>query len=100
MSLYALVGRDRDDSLTTRLKVRDEHLARLRELVEEGRLILAGPFPRIDADEPTAAGFSGSLIVAEFDNLQQATQWFEQDPYVTTGVFASYEVQPFIKALP
>lgn len=100
MSLYALIGRDREDSLGARLEVRGEHLARVRELLDEGRLVIAGPFPSIDADEPTPAGFAGSLIVAEFDSLEQARQWFDQDPYVTTGVFASYEVRPFIRVLP
>jgi uncharacterized protein YciI len=100
MSLYALIGHDREDSLPHRLKVRQEHLARVRELLDEGRLVLAGPFPAVDADEPTAAGFTGSLIVAEFDTLEQADEWFAQDPYVTDGVFASYEVRPFIQVLP
>lgn len=100
MSLYALVGRDRPDALAQRLKVRAEHLQRVRELADEGRIVLAGPFPAVDADEPTVAGFTGSLIVAEFDSLEAACSWFEQDPYVATGVFASYEVLPFIQVLP
>jgi uncharacterized protein YciI len=100
MSLYAIVGRDRDNSLDARMQVRSEHLARVRELLAEGRLILAGPFPRIDAEEAGEAGFSGSLIVAEFDNLDEATRWVEQDPYVTSGVFSSFEVQPFMQVLP
>lgn len=100
MSLYALIGRDREDSLDARMRVRSEHLARVRELLAEGRLVLAGPFPRIDADEAGQAGFNGSLIVAEFDTLEDATGWIEQDPYVTSGVFSSYEVQPFMQVLP
>jgi uncharacterized protein YciI len=100
MSLYAIIGRDRDSSLDTRMRVRSEHLARVRDLLAEGRLILAGPFPRIDAEEAGQAGFSGSLIVAEFDTLEEATRWIEQDPYVTSGVFSSFEVQPFMQVLP
>jgi len=100
MSLYAIIGRDRDDSLEARMKVRAEHLARARELAAEGRLILAGPFPHVDADEPNQAGFAGSLIVGEFDSLEDARRWIEQDPYVTSGVFSSVEVKPFIQVLP
>jgi len=100
VSLYALIGLDREDSLAARLKVRDEHLARLRELLDDGRLVIAGPFPAVDADEPTPAGFEGTLIIAEFDSLEQAFQWLEADPYVTTGVFVSYQVRPFIQVLP
>jgi uncharacterized protein YciI len=100
MSLYALIARDGEDSLRRRLAVREAHLARVRELLDEGRLVVAGPFPAVDADEPSAAGFAGSLIVAEFDTLEQAREWFGQDPYVTGGVFVSYEVRPFIQVLP
>lgn len=100
MSLYALIGRDREGSLAQRMKVRAEHLARVRELADEGRLVVAGPFPVVDADEPTQAGFAGSLIVAEFDSLEAATDWFQHDPYVTTGVFHATEVRPFIQVLP
>ena len=100
MSLYALIGHDRDDSLEQRMKVRPEHLERVRELADQGRLVVAGPFPAIDADEPTPAGFTGSLIVAEFDSLEVATQWFEQDPYVISGVFQRIEVRPFRQVLP
>jgi uncharacterized protein YciI len=100
MSLYAIIGRDSEDSLEARLRVRGEHLARVRELMAEGRLVLAGPFPRIDADEAGQAGFCGSLIVAEFDTLEDASRWIEQDPYVTSGVFSSFEVKPFMQVLP
>jgi uncharacterized protein YciI len=100
MSLYAIIGRDRDDSLEARMKVRAEHLARASELAAEGRLVLAGPFPRVDADEANQAGFNGSLIVAEFESLEDAQRWTEQDPYVTSGVFSSFEVRPFIQVLP
>ena len=100
MSLYALIGHDRPESLQLRMSVRAEHLQRVRKLADEGRIAIAGPFPAVDADEPTAAGFTGSLIVAEFDSLEQASQWFAADPYVTAGVFASYEVRPFLRVLP
>jgi len=100
MSLYALIGNDHPDSLQLRMSVRAEHLARVRELADEGRIAIAGPFPAVDADEPTDAGFTGSLIVAEFDSLEQATEWFAADPYVTSGVFSTYEVRPFLRVLP
>lgn len=100
MSLYALIGHDRSGSLPLRMKVRAEHLARVRALADAGRIIVAGPFPAVDADEPTPAGFTGSLIVAEFESLQQAEEWFAADPYVTAGVFASHEVRPFLQVLP
>ena len=100
MSLYALIGLDRPDSLALRMSVRAEHLARVRQLADEGRIAIAGPFPAVDADEPTAAGFTGSLIVAEFDSLEDAVEWFAADPYVTAGVFSSYDVRPFLRVLP
>lgn len=100
MSLYALIGHDRAESLQLRMSVRAEHLERVRKLADEGRIAIAGPFPAVDADEPTAAGFTGSLIVAEFDSLEQASEWFAADPYVTSGVFARYEVRPFLRVLP
>ena len=100
MSLYAMIGRDRENSLDARLQVRDEHLSRVQALLADGRLVIAGPFPAIDAEEATKAGFTGSLIVAEFDSLDDATDWFLGDPYVTSGVFASYEVKPFMQVLP
>ena len=100
MSLYAIIGRDRAASLEARRSARPEHLARVQELVTAGRLVLAGPLPRVDADEPTAAGFAGSLIVAEFDTLEEAQGWADADPYVTGGVFVTCEVHPFIKVLP
>jgi len=100
MSLYALIGHDRAGSLPLRMKVRAEHLARVRALADAGRIVVAGPFPAVDADEPTPAGFTGSLIVAEFGSLQEAEVWFAADPYVTAGVFASHEVRPFLQVLP
>jgi uncharacterized protein YciI len=100
MSLYVLIGHDRPDSLELRLSVRAEHLARVRQLADAGRVAIAGPFPAVDADEPTSAGFTGSLIIAEFDSLDEALEWFADDPYVTAGVFASHEVRPFLRMLP
>lgn len=82
------------------MEVRAEHLERVRRLADEGRIVVAGPFPAVDSDEPTAAGFTGSLIVAEFPSLEEAADWFAADPYVTAGVFASHEVRPFLQVLP
>ena len=98
--LYAIIGEDREDSLEARLEARPEHLARLKALQDEGRLILAGPHPAVDCEDPGPAGFSGSLIVAEFLDLETAKAWAEEDPYTTTGVFASVKVKPFRKVLP
>lgn len=100
MSLYALIGLDRADSLPARLRVREAHLDRVRALADAGRVVVAGPFPAIDCDIPGEAGFTGSLIVAEFDDLEAARLWFEDDPYVTNSVFQSHEVRPFIQVLP
>jgi hypothetical protein len=97
---YAIVGIDVPDSLERRLSVRTAHLERLSKLKEEGRLLLAGPFPTIDALDPGPAGFSGSLIVAEFDSLEEAKTWAEADPYIGAGVYASVSVRPFRKVLP
>ena len=100
MSLYALIGHDGEDSLERRMKVRADHLARVRELSDEGRLVVAGPFPAVDCDEPTPSGFTGSLIIAEFESLDAARDWWERDPYVSAGVFASIDVRPFMQVLP
>jgi uncharacterized protein YciI len=97
---YAIMGRDVEDSLQRRLAVREAHLERVRALVDEGRLLLAGPHPAIDAEDPGPAGFSGSLIVAEFDSLEAARAWAAADPYATSGVFAEIEVKPFRVVLP
>ena len=97
---YAIFGEDREDSLEARLKARPAHLERIKQLQECGRLLLAGPHPAIDSEDPGPAGFSGSLIVAEFDDLEQARRWADEDPYTLTGVFASVSVKPFIKVLP
>jgi uncharacterized protein YciI len=94
------MGTDREDSLEARLAVRPEHLERIQVLQNEGRLILAGPHPAIDSEDPGPAGFSGSLIVAEFDDLETAQKWAEEDPYARTGVFSNVLVKPFKKVLP
>ena len=98
--LYAIIGHDVSSSLEKRLAARPAHIARLQLLQEAGRLILAGPFPAVDALDPATAGFSGSLIVAEFPALQAAQTWAEADPYMTTGVYATVEVKPFRKTMP
>lgn len=97
---YVIIGRDVPDSLDARLAARPAHLARLQALQLEGRLRLAGPLPRIDAEDPGPAGFSGSLIVAEFPDLAAARAWAEADPYLDAGVYASVEVHPFRPVLP
>ena len=98
--LYAIIGHDVPDSLAKRMAARPAHLSRLHILQDEGRLLLAGPFPAVDAPDPGAAGYTGSLIVAEFASLQAAQQWADAEPYLEAGVFASISVQPFRKVLP
>lgn len=98
--LYALIGEDAPDSLAARMAARPEHVERLQALKAEGRLILAGPFPAIDSPDPGPAGFSGSLIVAEFASLAEAERWLAEDSYVRQGVFARTTVRPFKKVLP
>ena len=98
--LYTIIGQDVPDSLGKRLSARPAHVARLQALQDEGRLILAGPFPAIDASDPAAAGFSGSLIVAEFAALSEAETWAQADPYMTAGVYAQVAVKPFRKTFP
>ncbi len=97
---YSIVGHDTANSLEKRLAARPEHVERLQQLIAEGRLLLAGPNPAIDSPDPGPAGFSGSLIVAEFDSLQQAQAWADDDPYCRHGVYQSVEVKPFNKVLP
>lgn len=97
---YAIIGTDSENSLQQRLAVRPQHLQRLNALQDDGRLLLAGPFPAVDANDPGPAGFSGSLIVAEFDSLEAATAWADADPYVTEGVFSTVVIKPFKKVLP
>jgi uncharacterized protein YciI len=98
--LYAIRGTDVPDSLEKRKTARPAHLARLEQLRDAGRLVVSGPFPAIDAEDPGPAGFTGSLIVAEFDSLEEARAWAEADPYVAAGVYAEVSVQPFRKVLP
>ena len=98
--LYVIIGRDAPGSLPTRRRVRSEHLARARELSDAGRIVIAGPCPVNDSPDPGDAGFTGSVIIAEFDSLQAAKDWVAADPYVTEGVFESHEVRPFLKVLP
>jgi len=97
---YAIVGQDTDDSLERRLATRPAHMERLHALQQAGRLLLAGPFPAIDSNDPGAAGFTGSLIVAEFDTLTDARAWAEADPYVAAGIYARVSVTPFKKPFP
>ncbi len=97
---YAIFGRDRPGSLEKRKRWQKRHLARLKALQEEGRLLLAGPLPAIDSPDPGPAGFQGSLIVAEFPSLQEAEAWMAEDPYVREGVYASFQIFPFLKRLP
>jgi uncharacterized protein YciI len=98
--LYAIISHDKADSLDDRLKARPDHLLRLEALRDAGRLVLAGPHPAIDSPDPGPAGFSGSLVVAEFDTLEDARAWADADPYVAAGVYASVTVKPFRKVLP
>lgn len=97
---YCIIGTDNPDSLAGRTSARPAHLARLHALRDEGRLKLAGPFPAIDASDPGPAGFTGSLIVAEFDDLAAARVWADADPYVEAGVYADVSVKSFHVALP
>lgn len=97
---YTIIGEDVPGSLNARLAARPAHLERLTRLQEQGRLLLAGPFPALDSENPGPAGFTGSLIVAEFESLESAQAWAAADPYVTAGVYASVIVKPFKKALP
>lgn len=100
MMLYAINAEDTPDSLEKRLAARSAHLERLKALQQDGRLVLAGPCPAIDSPDPGPAGFSGSLIVAEFESLPAARAWAEADPYVTAGVYATVTVKPFRKVFP
>lgn len=97
---YVIEGYDGDDVLAARLRARSRHLERLVALRDQGRLLLAGPCPRIDAEDPGPAGFSGSVVVASFDSLEAARAWADADPYVEAGVYARVEVRPFRPVLP
>lgn len=97
---YAIMAEDTPNSLDKRLEARPVHLKRLQELQDAGRLLLAGPFPAIDSPDPGPAGYSGSLIVAEFSNLEEATAWANNDPFVISNVYKHVTVKPFRKTLP
>ncbi len=98
--LYAIIAQDNENSLEKRLAARPAHVERLKALQAEGRLVLAGPHPAIDSDDPGPAGFTGSLIVAEFASQQEAQDWAKADPYVEAGVYAQVTIKPFKKVLP
>jgi len=97
---YAFYCEDIENSLPLRAPVRPAHLERVQKLLDEGRLLVAGPFPAIDSNDPGVAGFSGSLIVAEFDSLAAAQSWAKEDPYALAGVYKNVEIKPFKKVLP
>ncbi len=97
---YAIEGYDGSDVLPRRMAARPAHLARLQALRDAGRLLVAGPCPAIDAEDPGPAGFSGSLVIAQFASLEEARAWADADPYVEAGVYARVEVRPFRKVLP
>ena len=97
---YAIIAQDAENSLERRLQARPAHLARLETLKTDGRLLLAGPHPSIDSPDPGPAGYSGSLVVAEFPSLEEARAWAEADPYVEAGVYAQVTVKPFKRVLP
>ena len=97
---YVIHASDRENSLEARMAARPAHIERVRQLIGQGRLLVAGPMPAIDSPDPGPAGFSGSTIIAEFDSLEEANQWAATDPYVKAGVYDRVDVRPFIKALP
>lgn len=97
---YAILSEDRPDSLAARLEARPAHIERLKALQTEGRLLLAGPHPAIDSEDPGPAGFSGSLVVASFASLDEAQRWADADPYAKAGVYARVQVKPFRKVFP
>ncbi len=97
---YAILSTDVENSLAMRTQARPAHIERLKALVDQGRLLVAGPNPAIDAEDPGEAGFTGSTVIAEFDSLEEARAWADADPYIEAGVYASVIVKPFKKALP
>ena len=98
--LYAIISQDVENSLDKRLSVREQHIARLNELKDQGRLAIAGPHPAVDSSDPGNAGFTGSLIIAEFESLNSAQAWADADPYITAGVYEKVIVKPFKRVLP
>ncbi|BBD80000.1 YciL protein [Aerosticca soli] len=97
---FAIIATEHPDSLAARQAARPAHIARVKELLDQGRLLLGGPFPAIEAEDPGPAGFTGSLIVAEFPSLAEAERWAAEDPFVAAGVYANITVKPFRKTLP
>lgn len=97
---YVIFSQDVENSLERRLSVREKHLARLNDLQQQGRLLVAGPMPAIDSDNPGEAGFTGSTVIAEFDSLEEARTWADADPYIEAGVYENVIVKPFKKVLP
>ena len=97
---YVIYSKDRENSLQARLSVRHKHLARLTKLLNQGRLLLAGPRPALDSSDPGPAGYLGSLVVARFDSLEDAQSWAEADPYIESGAYESVEVSPFVRVMP
>lgn len=98
--LYAIIGEDVEDSLERRQGARPNHIARLEQLKNEGRLVISGPLPALDSEDPGPAGFTGSVIIAEFDSLAAARRWADADPYIQAGVYRQVTVKPFKKVLP
>ena len=98
--LYAIISQDVENSGPLRAKGREAHIGRLQDLIDDGRLVIAGPFPQIDSPDPGPAGWSGSLVVAEFDSLDDAQAWASQDPYLETGAYKKVDVCPFKQVLP
>jgi uncharacterized protein YciI len=97
---YAIISEDIENSLEKRLSARPDHVQRLKDLVDQGRLLVAGPHPAIDNEDPGEAGFTGSLVIAEFDSLEHAQSWADNDPYIAAGVYAKVIVKPYKKVLP
>jgi hypothetical protein len=97
---YAIISEDFEGTLEKRLAARPDHLARVTALVDAGRLLIAGPHPAVDSPDPGPAGFTGSLIIAEFDSLEEARAWADEDPYVAAGVCSKVTVKPYLRVLP
>lgn len=97
---YVIFSKDVENSLPLRMKVREQHIARLKQLASEDRLLVAGPNPAVDSEEPSDAGFTGSTVIAKFDSLAEAQAWADADPYIAGGVYQSVVVKPFKKVLP